>query len=239
MKKIIARISLACALLASLFCYASCLGDEEVSETCYTSYDFANVGVNSSGRWEFNLDSGATVKWSGSDNDSILKNLTRVFVYFTFYYSKNQTVNGVEYVNPETCEVVEIVIDSIYSKEQLTAMKQLEPDSLFTYSSLDYNVARGYINMITTSQYANAILPTAHLYYAPEEVTNDTLAVHLVVNRHSNASYAGYVSLYNGFDLEPLAPMYSSKDSIVVAVHNEVSASPYCKKVSTKTLKRN
>lgn len=234
-KKIFSKISLACAFIASMLCYTSCLED---SETPSVGIDFANVGTTASGNWEFNLDGGATVSWSGSSNDSILKKAKRVYVYYTYYDSNVQVVNGAKHIKPEDCQVAISSIDSIYSKERLTAMKQLEEDSLFTYEGLNYSVARGYINIVTESQYADSKCPTAHLFYAPEEVTADTLAVRLVVNRHSKASFSGYVHLYYSFDLEPFESMYSSKDSIVVAVHNGVTTNPLCCKVSTKLLKK-
>lgn len=243
MRKFITTIKLGALLCIAAMLVTSCLKDEKNDTVTFTGF-FTITG--SMPNYKLIEDGGAVVYPSAESinqltNNKGFENYKRAQFYGTYDQNldmtedekgnvtiKNAKLLGGQYI--ETKKVLDV--------DDAKNTNVLNNDSVFSILSFKQCwIANGYINTIINGQYSakegKAIRPTVNLLLGENAVTENTVSLTILYNRHSskNENAAGTTDFINSFDITDIK--VPGNDSILVTV-NVNGATPAKVKVSRK-----
>jgi len=228
---------LCASLIAGAFLLSSCDidSDDTLGNLCYANA-FGNV-IEGESSYTLQLDNGYWMEFS--KNVVNMGDAKRAYIECYFYANKIVTSGSKTYIEPSQYQLYKVGVEETFNEVEAIEKHINDNDSTFSFSSYSCIVQKGYLSSIIYTPYVNSVLPSAHLYFNTSEITADTAAIHLVVNRHSSASTAGYCYLHNSFELDKLGELCQNSDSITLALYTSSSAAnPSCLKVAVSDLKR-
>jgi len=223
------------SLFAGAILLSSCeLDSDETLNNLYYAYSFANV-IEGENVYTLQLDNGYWMEISKNSID--MSGSKRAYVECSFYENKLVTSGSKTYIDPYNYSLYKVSVEEPYNELEAAENHITDTDSIFSLNSFQCTVYKGYLSAVISTPYVYSIQPSAHLYFSTPEITADTAAVHLVVNRHSLTSTAGNCNLLYSFAMDKVAALCQSTDSITLAIYSSVSSDPVCAKVAVSDLK--
>lgn len=216
--KMIKKISILFTLLYCMLTVVGCKEDNDNYGIPYEAYSPATVVDRGDGDYLFVLDAGARVTFEENVFKQELKDVKRIWLHYYFYEKDLQTIDGIDHIKGKLIEAYEINVADILSLEKAKEQNLLEKDSIYSINNVTMFGGNGFLTLMVNTPYVQKHAPTLNVYCDPEEQNGDTLALRLVVNRHSTSSITGNINLLKSFGLMPYASRFGGRDSLVISI---------------------